>query len=267
MGEEVQESSESDTFSQEQWEKIAAQLPGRTAVACQNHAADLGFLMPLNRRAWTEEEYDQLEEFVENNKNDEGFVPQAKWEEIAVILDRTPGACHIQAGQRNLLTPLNMKPWTEEEQHQLEEFVENNKNDEGFVPQAKWEEIATTLDRKPKSCQTKASLLGILECKEWAQGETNTLQEWLQTNSDAGPKAWEEAAEKVGRSVKACQHKARQLRQNLQAQQAAFAALDAAPAVLAPRAADIDLHLKPLVVSKILASHPTQEQENRDHSV
>jgi len=203
---EVQESSESDTFSQEQWENIAAQLAGRTVDACRSHAKELGLLIPLNRRAWTEEEHDQLKEFVENNKNDEGFVPENQWPKIATTLDRTPEACRAQASLRNLLTTIS----------------------------------------------------------EWTREEMDTIQGCLQKSINDEPiseKEWEEVAKKVGRSIGACKNKVHRVRNTLREQEAAFAVLDEAPAVPAGLVAHIDPHLKPVVVSRILAPHATQEQE------
>jgi len=150
---EVQESSESGTVSDEEWKKIAAQLPGRTLDACRCHAADSGFFIPLNRSAWTEEEHHQLKEFVEQNKDDSGYMPENQWPEIAAILHRTPLGCRAQASLRNLLTTIS--EWTQDQINTLQEWLQT-RSDEAAVSTKEWEEVAAKVGRSILGCKDKA---------------------------------------------------------------------------------------------------------------
>ena len=164
--------------------KEIAEHLGRTAGACSVRAGSLGI---RKNKYWTDEQ----DEFLRQNHRTMSF------KQIAEQLGRTEAACGTRA---RLLGLRKEKEWSKDE----DEFLKQNYRVMTF------KEIAEHLGRSKDSCKARSGILGIrvkkqISHKLW----TDEQDEFLRQNYLTMP--IKEIAEHLGRSEKACTHRANRI--------------------------------------------------------
>ncbi len=172
----------------ENWKRIAEKMPGTTPHQCKRHW--IYVLNPtIKHEKWTKEEDEQLKNLVD--------LHEENWVEIAKEMrNRTNVQCS-QHYQRTLNPTIKHEKWTEEEDEQLKNLVDQHGE--------KWAEIAKEMPgRTDIRCRQryKRNLSPpTIKQGKWTEEENEQLQNLV----DQHGKKWTEIAkEMLGRTDSQC---------------------------------------------------------------
>ncbi len=170
----------------ENWKRIAEKIPGKTHQQCKNHW--IRVLNPtIKHGKWTEEEDEQLKNLVDQHGK--------KWAEIAKEMSgRTSLQCY-QHYKRTLNPAIKKRKWTEEEDEQLKNLVDQHGE--------KWAEIAEEMSgRTNMQCSQHYKTLNAANKQgKWTEEEDEQLKNLVDQYGEKWAKI---AKEMSGRTERQC---------------------------------------------------------------
>ncbi len=171
----------------ENWKKIAENMPGKNPQQCNSHW--IRVLKPtIKHGKWTKEEDEQLKNLVSQHGE--------KWAEIAKeISGRTDMQCRYHY-KRSLHSAIKKGEWTEEEDEQLKNLVDQYGE--------KWAKIAKAMPcRTDLQCRQHytQTLNPTIKQEKWTQEEDEQLKNLVDQHGDQ----WAEIAKEMsGRTHTQC---------------------------------------------------------------